>query len=296
MKNPFPAEVKKIGIAAPASSADRVRYASSRQWMSERGIVLLEAEHLFSGAPLPYLSASDEMRAEDLNRLIGDPSVDLILCLRGGYGSPRILDRIDWETLRRRRLPLVGFSDITAIHLAMLAKRAGVPVAGQMAANLSLSMRNDPTFRAFRRALDTAFHGKKRCSRSVPLEVLRVGACMGRIVTANLTLLAALCGSEWLPDFSGTILILEDIGEPLRKIDRHLTQLRHAGILGQVAGVVFAQFTDCGEPDIRRELFREFAERVDGPVLHGLAFGHEIPSLSFVCGEEGAIADGHFRY
>ena len=206
MKNPFPAEVKKIGIAAPASSADRVRYASSRQWMSERGIVLLEAEHLFSGAPLPYLSASDEMRAEDLNRLIGDPSVDLILCLRGGYGSPRILDRIDWETLRRRRLPLVGFSDITAIHLAMLAKRAGVPVAGQMAANLSLSMRNDPTFRAFRRALDTAFHGKKRCSRSVPLEVLREGACMGRIVTANLTLLAALCGSEWLPDFSGTIL------------------------------------------------------------------------------------------
>ena len=296
MKNPFPRQVKRIGVAAPASSADRSRFASSGAWLRERGIELVEGEHLFSGVALPYLSASDDDRAEDLNRLIRDPSIDVIQCLRGGYGSPRILDRIDWDSLRRRPLPLIGFSDITAIHLAMLAKRAGVPVAGQMAANLSESMKDPATFLSFQRALAVAFLGKKVFSESIPLEVLQKGDCGGRIVTANLTLLAALCGSEYLPDFSGSILIVEDVGEPVRKIDRHLTQLRHAGILGRVSGLIFAQFTDCGEEAVRRELFCEFAGFVNGPVLNGLAFGHEIPSLSFVCGEEGAIRDGRLLF
>ena len=296
MKNPFPIQVKRIGIAAPASSADRSRFECSGAWLRERGIEPVEGGHLFAGTALPYLAASDEERAEDLNRLIRDPSIDLIQCLRGGYGSPRILDRIDWESLRRRSLPLIGFSDITAIHLAMLAKRAGVPVAGQMAANLSESMKDPATFHSFQRALHVAFRGKKSFSDAVLLEVLREGKCRGRILTANLTLLAALCGSDYLPDFSGSILIVEDIGEPLRKLDRHLTQLRHAGILRQISGLVFAQFTDCGEETVRRELFREFAGFVSGPVLNGLAFGHEIPSLSFVCGESAAIRDGSLLF
>ena len=296
MKNPFPRQVKRIGVAAPASSADRSRFASSGAWLRERGIELVEGEHLFSGVALPYLSASDDDRAEDLNRLIRDPSIDVIQCLRGGYGSPRILDRIDWDTLRSRSLPLIGFSDITAIHLAMLAKQAGIPVAGQMAANLSESMKDSRTFHSFQRALNVAFCGKKSVSDAISLEVLREGVCQGRILTANLTLLTALCGSEYLPDFSGTILIVEDIGEPVRKLDRHLTQLRHAGILRRVSGLVFAQFTDCGEEGERRTLFREFAGFVSGPVLNGLAFGHEIPSLSFVCGEDAAICDGQLLF
>lgn len=297
MKNPFPKQVKKIGLAAPASSADRNKFEISKACLHECGIETVQADHLFAeGDFMPYLSASDDDRANDLNSLLRNESIDLIQCLRGGYGSPKILDRIDWDTLRNRNLPLIGFSDITAIHLAMLAKGAGIPVAGQMTANLASSMEDPVTFCSFQRALDVAFHGKWAFAESIPLDILKPGECRGKIIAANLTLLAALCGSEFLPDFTGTILIVEDIGEKLRKIDRHLTQLRHAGILGKLSGLIFAQFTDCEDPLLRRKLFLEFTEYVNGPVLSGLAFGHEIPSFSFVCGENAAVKDGFFCF
>lgn len=296
MNNPFPERVRTIGIAAPASRADRNAYEASAELLRSFGIRLVEGRHLFEpegkGDEMPYLSASDRKRAEDLNELIGNPEIDLILCLRGGYGSMRILDQIDWNTLRRRNLPLVGFSDITALHLAMSARRAGTPVAGQMAAALARSLQEESTFRAFRRALSVALEGKRAFTEHCPLTAIREGRAAGELIPVNLTLLTALCGTSDLPDLSGKILVLEEIGEPVRKVDRQLTQLHLAGILSKIAGLVFAQFTDCGEEELLLRLFRDSARFVSGPVLAGLPFGHEIPSLSFVYGERAEIRDG----
>ena len=140
MNNPFPDSVTTIGIAAPSSAADRGQYEASLELLRSSGIRTVEGGHLFtpSDAP-PYLSAPDDARADDLNDLIRNPEIDLILCLRGGYGSMRILDRIDWKTLRERNLPVIGFSDVTALHLAMFARKAGLPIAGQMAAALFIT-------------------------------------------------------------------------------------------------------------------------------------------------------------
>lgn len=297
MNNPFPDSVTTIGIAAPSSAADRGQYETSLELLRASGIRTVEGGHLFapSDAP-PYLSAPDDARADDLNALIRNPEIDLILCLRGGYGSMRILDRIDWETLRERNLPVIGFSDITALHLAMLARNAGLPVAGQMAAALTRSMQNPVTFRSYRRALHTALHGKTVLTEQYTLTELRPGMVDGGIVPVNLTLLAALCGTPYLPDLTGKILIIEDIGEPVRKLDRHLTQLRLAGIPQRLAGLVFAQFSDCGDEPQRISLFRDFACSVPGPVLAGLPFGHELPSLSFVYGEHAEIRNGALRF
>ena len=147
-----------------------------------------------------------------------------------------------------------------------------------------------------RRALHTALHGKTTLTEQYTLPELRPGTVVGSLVPVNLTLLAALCGTPYLPDLAGKILIVEDIGEPVRKLDRHLTQLRLAGIPQKLAGLVFAQFSDCGDEPQRMCLFRDFARSVPGPVLAGLPFGHELPSLSFVYGEHAEIRNGTLRF
>lgn len=297
MKNPFPACVTTIGIAAPSGAADRGQYEASLALLRSFGLRIIEGGNLFASSDAqPYLSAPDDARADDLNALIRNPEIDLILCLRGGYGSMRILDRIDWETLRKRNLPVIGFSDITAIHLAMLARNAGLPVAGQMAAAFARSMQDSATFLSFHRALQTALHGKTAPTEQYTLTELRSGTADGGIIPVNLTLLAALCGTPYFPDLTDRLLIVEDIGEPVRKLDRHLTQLRLAGVPQKLAGLVFAQFTDCENESLRINLFRDFARMVPGPVLSGLPFGHELPSLSFVYGEHAEIRNGTLRF
>ena len=296
MNNPFPERVRTIGIAAPASRADRADWDASAEILRSFGLRVVEGRLFEHRDAMPYLSAPDPQRAEGLNGLIRNPEIDLILCLRGGYGSMRILDRVDWDVLRRRALPVIGFSDITALHLAMFARKAGIPVAGQMAAGFARTMKNDQTFSAVRRALSVAFHGKEELEEHYSLTEIRGGTAAGGIVPVNLTLLAALCGTPFLPDLEGKILVVEDIGEPLRKLDRHLTQLRLAGIPQKLAGVVFAQFTDCGEKEFQTRLLEEFSRFVSGPVLAGLPFGHELPSLSFVWGEAAEIRAGELRF
>ena len=176
----------------------------------------------------------------------------------------------------------------------MRSRAAGIPVAGQMAARLAEALADETTRLSFRRALSTAFHGKFAAGNPVPLTVLKDGSAHGPLIPVNLTLLTSLCGTPWLPDLSGTLLVLEDIGEPIRKLDRHLTQLALAGIPQRIAGLVFAQFTDCGDAAERLNLFRNFAGTLRGPVLSGLPFGHDLPSFSFVYGERAEIRGGNF--
>ncbi len=291
----FPKSFRRIGIAAPAGPADREAFAEGMLCLRNQDVEPVPAPHLFSGTALPYLAASDEERAADLNTLIRDESIDAVQCVRGGYGTPRILDKIDWNTLKRRNLPIIGFSDITAIHLAMYAKKAGIPAASQMTARLGSALADPETVAGMRRIYQTPSEPSAHC---VPLPILKGTdrTVQGPLIPVNLSLLAALCGSGFLPDFRGAILVLEDIGEKVRILDRHLTQLRHAGILNQCAAVVFAQFTDCGEPEERRVLFHDFLPHLPDTVLNGLPYGHELPSMSFVFGERAEILpDGTMR-
>ena len=294
-ENPFPKQIRTIGVAAPAGSADREKYEASVRLIESFGIRVVSAPHLFSETPhASYLSAPENERADDLNALIRDPGIDLIQCIRGGYGSMKILESIDWDVLRERKLPVIGFSDITAIHLAMVAKHAGIPVAGQMAARFAESMKDPLTHDSFRSSLRFALTGEGKLEFS-PLKVLKDGTCSGPLIPANLTLLTALCGTSYLPDLTGCILVIEEIGEPPRKIDRELTQLRLSGILDRISGLVFGQYTDCGTESELDPLFREFAQYVSGPVLAGFPFGHEIPSVTLPCGGKFTIRDGVLR-
>lgn len=239
-----------------------------------------------------YLAAGDSVRAAALHSLLNNPDVEMIMAMRGGYGSARILPLVDWDLLKRRNLPIVGHSDLTAFHLAAWKKGMGREIFGPM---LRPQFVNEE-YLAWEEANISSLVSCLEMSAQVfspatmnSIKVLKEGRARGPLVPANLTMLLSLLGTPYLPDLSGTILVLEDIGEAAYRIDRGLNQLEQAGILPRLAGLVFGEFTDCENSHFLPEILTEAAAGINGPVVSGLQFGHIPCSCSLPLGALGRL-------
>ena len=280
----FPASVRTVGLTSPASLPDAARIAGARRYLEEVcGVKTVLAPGALKRGPMKYCCGTPESRLADFHALLHDPRIDLILCTRGGFGSAHILPELDFDLLRERTLPVYGYSDISALHLAMLAKHAGIPVCAPMADGLPDAMKHPEAKESFRTVLRKRPAPRKL--RLAPVDEHAADTVTGPLVLSNLTVMATLCGTPWMPDLNGCILALEDVHEEARVLDRHLTHLVQAGIVAQTRAVIFGYFTKCGpKPQIRR-LLRDFATRTGKPVFQGLAFGHEHPKCSYRLGE-----------
>ncbi|HEX7239213.1 MAG TPA: LD-carboxypeptidase [Longimicrobiaceae bacterium] len=225
-----------------------------------------------------YLSGTDEERAADLNEALRSPDVDAVWCLRGGYGTMRILPAIDWAPLVERPRPLVGFSDNTALHLA-LQRHGVVSFHGPHPATAEI-----PEFsRAglLRVLTEAEPAGVLPFPDGGPERALRVsgGAAEGPLVGGNLALLAALAGTPYALRPEGAILFFEDVGETSYRVDRLLSQLLLSGALEGVAGVAvgaFSESPDEGQPGVT-PVVEVIADRLGGlgvPIAFGFPFGH----------------------
>lgn len=219
-----------------------------------------------------YFAASDEHRLADLNRAITDPDIDGIWCLRGGYGAIRLLPGIDFAALKRHAKPLIGFSDITALHCAIDAECALVSYHGPTA-RASLDAET-------RASLAAAATHAESCGVAPDARVLRTGRAAGRLAGGNLALLSSLIGTPWAPQFDGALLLLEDINEPVYRMDRMLQQLLLSGSLRNCRGIVFGHCTDCveeadgGGSRHLDDVLSEIANRLNVPCLAGVPVGH----------------------
>jgi muramoyltetrapeptide carboxypeptidase len=210
---------------------------------SKRGTNLLARRGYFAG--------TDEQRAADLNAMFADPEVRAIQCVRGGWGSARLLPLLDWDTIGRNPKILLGYSDITALLLALHAKTGLVTFHGPV----GLSQWNPFSVGFLRRVLQEAeavtFENLKEIDEDDltvvenRVQTLRPGTARGRLLGGNLTVLTSLVGSDYLPDWDGCILFLEDVEEAPYRIDRMLTQLRLAGILQKARAVIWGNCTGC---------------------------------------------------
>ncbi|MBP5586862.1 MAG: LD-carboxypeptidase [Lentisphaeria bacterium] len=285
----FPASVRTVGLTSPASLPDAARIAEARRYLEDVcGVKTVLARGALKRGPMKYCCGTPESRLADFHALLNDPRVDLILCTRGGFGSAHILPELDFDLLRECSLPVFGYSDISALHLAMLAKHAGIPICAPMADGLPDAMKRPEAKESFRTVLRK--RNSPRRIRLVPVEGSAAEAGItGPLVLSNLTVMTTLCGTPWMPDLDGCILALEDVHEEARVLDRHLTHLIQAGIIAQARAVVFGYFTKCGpKPQIRR-LLRDFAARTGKPVFRGLPFGHEHPKCAYRLGEPAEI-------
>lgn len=219
---------------------------------------------------LDYLAGTDAYRVSDLNGALGDPAIDGIWCVRGGYGVLRLLEMIDFDALRRTPKPVVGFSDITALHAAIGIKSGVISYHGPTARGTLSTFSKASLQRAVTCGVDSA-------GATEQAEVLVGGTARGHLAGGNLAVLTALAGTSFFPDLEGSILVLEDVSEPVYRIDRMLSHLRLTGALSGIAGLVFGAFTERGEADDSAPLarvLRETAEAIGVPCLAGAPIGH----------------------
>lgn len=253
---------RRLGVVAPSGPFERERF--------DKGLAVLAGRYQVEVAPEAtsrhrYLAGTDTARAASFQRFLDDDGIAAIVAARGGYGAMRILPSL----AVRRPLTVLGFSDITAIHLAWQA-RGFRSIHGPVVTQLG-SQPADVVARTFE-----LLEGRPVEPLS-GTETVRPGAVEGPLLGGNLSLLASLVGTRWLPSLSGAVLLIEDVGERPYRLDRMWTHLALAGALEGIVGVVLGEFTDCDEKDATftaTEVLHELVSALGVPVLAGLPIGH----------------------
>jgi muramoyltetrapeptide carboxypeptidase len=288
-----------VGLVKPAGFlADEYELGLAVEAIVAMGLKPKLAPHLSDRNG--YLAGKDRDRAADLNAMYADDAVKAVFAVRGGWGSARILPYLDFARIRANSKLLIGFSDITALHLAFAA-RAGFPtIHGPNAA----SQWGKLSWDAFR---ELVFEGRVPLYRNPPgdedrlvqrefrTRTIQPGRATGRLLGGNLTVLASLAGTSYLPDFSGAILFLEDVDEAEYRIDRMLTQLALAGILRKLAGVVFGQCTNCRATGpsyggfTLAQVLDHHLKPLGVPAYQGALFGHVDDQFSLPVGARAEI-------
>jgi muramoyltetrapeptide carboxypeptidase len=283
-----------IGVVAPAGPVNRERMDCALARVEERGFRIkiygdIDRSH-------GYLAGDDETRTAELAAAFGDPEARAVWCARGGYGVVRLLDRIDFGAIRQNPKVFIGFSDITALHVA-IGQQTGLVTFH--APNLQDGFgKPDDMPAASERSLWRAVMGETRSGdagggydyeiaglEGVRLHAIHGGKAAAPVVGGNLAVLAGLCGTPFEIQTTGKILFIEDVSERLYRIDRYLSQLRLAGKLHDAVGVLVGSFSydegDTAEDqnEVRR-LLTDFLAPLGVPVLAGFPAGHERINLT----------------
>jgi muramoyltetrapeptide carboxypeptidase len=233
-----------------------------------------------------FLAGSDRQRAADIMTMFEDRKVRAIVCMRGGYGTARLLPLLDYAAIRAHPKIFVGYSDITSLHCAFLRRAGLVSFHGPML-NSDFVKADFPEFawENFRRTLTQAAAPGSLCQgyQQKTVSILRSGTASGPLLGGNISILCTTLGTPWQPSFKNRILFFEDVGEVPFRFDRMLTHLLNAGLLQQVAGVAIGINSNCKDPSARKtreyrqtmdDVFEERLRPLGVPVVTGLPFGH----------------------
>ncbi|MFT7294635.1 MAG: muramoyltetrapeptide carboxypeptidase, partial [Pseudohongiellaceae bacterium] len=273
-----------VGLVTPASNVPEDQdLHTAMDLVRSLGFNAKPSPNLFSRTQ--YLAGTDKERADDLNAMFADTDVDAIFCVRGGYGSGRLLRYLDYDTIAANPKVIMGYSDITAILNAIYVRTGLVTFHGPIAGgNFS-----DYTYDQYRRVLieptsNTRIGEPPEFEKSPGvvdwenrLTSIVSGTAEGHLIGGNLSLMVTLLGTPYEPNFEGAILFLEDVSEPPYSVDRMLTHLWMAGKLEQVAGIVLGKFSDDGYDSntfSMEEVLRGRFEPLGIPALRGAMIGH----------------------
>ncbi len=278
-----------IGLIAPAGIISEEKLSRAVETMNGLGFRVKIGEYVLQKNG--YLAGNDAQRLLDLHAMFADKEVKAIVCIRGGYGTLRLLPNIDFSLIRKNPKIFIGYSDITALLHAIYAKTKLVCFHGPMALS---DFSQDLTLDSF---LDSLQEKKRRINyQAVPDEAHDVDTCViypgkakGQLVGGNLSLLLSLIGTPYEINLKNKILFIEEVGEEPYRIDRMITQLIVSGRLSRVAGVVLGKFSNCAPENPERSLSLDelFAERfsiLKIPVLQGFPFGHVPQNITLPIG------------
>jgi muramoyltetrapeptide carboxypeptidase len=287
-----------VALVAPAGAIYETEAVDiAVESLEALGLRVCKGKHLT--AHYGYLAGTDAQRLEDLHSAFADKNVKAVIAMRGGWGCARLLPYLDYELIRQNPKILAGFSDLTALLVAVYAKTGLVTFHSPM----GTSVWNDFTVSHFKNIL---FEGKTYTIKNPTtkgdnltqtadrISTIREGKAEGQLVGGNLAVLSAIIGSAYLPDWKGKILFLEEINEEIYKIDRMLCQLQLAGVLKDLQGIVLGKFTNCGHGSrfaslSLEQVFRHYFLPLRIPVFSGLLFGHINNKITLPIGMEVQI-------
>jgi len=252
MKTLLPKAIQKgdtVGLVSPsAATADRMQFTFAAEALEGLGFQVKLGKNLKNR--YGHLAGPDEQRAEDLNDMFSDKDIKAIICIRGGSGASRILPMLDYKAIAKNPKPLLGYSDITALHCAIQSQTGLITFHGPMGSGSWNSFNVEQFEKVFIEKEKVTYqniHGESDdlVVKSNRIQTLKGGKAEGKILGGNLTVLTSISGSPYYPDFRDAILFIEDIGEDPYKVDRMMSTLKLNGTLDLIKGFIFGQCSDC---------------------------------------------------
>lgn len=281
----------KIAVIAPASAPrDEKVFLEGLERLSSFGYPIEIYRKSFEDK-VGYLAASDDYRLSELNDFIRRPDLKAIFCVRGGYGTPRILSGIDYESAKKYPKLLIGYSDITALHWALYQKAGWVGLSGPLITEMNRLA--DETWQHLWGFLEGNTPDVLSNPDGSALQGLKSGLAEGTLIGGNLALIQALIGTPYFPDLSGKILFIEDVGEKPYQIDGMLCHLKNAGHLERLGGLLIGGFTDYDLPNpslSMEEMLWGYVRDLQIPVATDLQYSHAVNKCTMPIGIKARLS------
>ena len=285
-----------IGVISPSSlPSDLSRINKGIEYLEKNGFRVKIGKNV--GKFRGYLAGTDEERLEDIHDMFSDKEVKAIFAIRGGYGSGRLLEKINYNLIKKNPKIFVGYSDITALQMAIYSQTGLITFAGPMVAvDFGTEQINPFAEENFWNMLTSNKKvGKILNPNNEKLFILNKGRGEGKLIGGNLAVLVSLLGSKYIPFFKDSILFIEEIGESPYRVDRMLNQLKLSGILKSINGILLGRFVDCYETDTEKrsltlnEVIADYFSDMKVPVMYNFIHGHVDNTLTVPIGAKSKI-------
>lgn len=293
-----PKKLKKgdtVGLIAPASAFTEKAYKNTIENLKTLGLNYIEAKNLHKKNG--FLAGIDQERIDDIHEMFGNPNVDAIWCVRGGYGTTRILPMLDYDLIQKNPKILVGYSDITALSHAIFIKTGLVgfhgPIMGSTMNPYSLTNIENVLMKGDSK-IEIEYFDPKSDDHLYSPYVINSGKMEGLLVGGNLSLLVAIAGTKFNWDATDKLVFIEDIEEKPYRVDRMLTQLRQSANLHKAKGIILGVFDGCANKSKNdswslKEVFIDRLSDLDIPIFYGFSFGHILHKCTIPVGIEASF-------
>jgi muramoyltetrapeptide carboxypeptidase len=292
LKPKFLEKGDKIGIVSPAGKIDEKPILGVKKFLESRGYEVVLSEHVFK--EWNQFAGTDDERAASFQKMLDDKEIKAIICSRGGYGSIRIIDKLNFSKFKKNPKWIVGYSDITVFHSYLTNKMNCPSIHAIMPKNYTNSMNAKNSMNS----LINILRGDIPTYEMMNHELSRPGKAKGKLIGGNLSILQNLRATDIDMNYRGNILFIEDIGEYLYQIDRMMMNLKYSGVLDKISGLIVGNFTKIkdSETPFGMNVFEIIYEKIKDykyPVCFDFNAGHELPHLPLIMGSEVTLGIGN---
>lgn len=287
-----------IGVLSPAYTASKERVSNGIHYLESKGYSVKLSKNFNKN--YGYFAGTDLERIDDIHELFADANVEAIIAARGGWGTLRLLDQLDYKLIKKNPKPLIGYSDITTLQLALWKKVGLGSISGPMCAVEMGKGIKKFTEDHFWNYLYNKDHDYEINLDETQTKIMCNGKTEGKLIGGCLSLVSFLQGTPYCPDFTGSILFLEDVGEQPYKIDRYFAHLKQAGVFEKISGLILGDFLDCENEDGENGfsiqfLIKEYFADAPYPVIYNFPYGHDDIKISMPIGAH-TIIDTNTNY